>query len=140
MALSDSLHEVEGVEQRVDEASGHLEERGKLRLEKVVVVLVLSRRKLEVLLHLEQVLLVAQALLFLGSELVEAVVVSVIVDQLVVALCASLANPLADLVQLLAGLHDLPVNELELRRKRVWRSASLNPSDNGPRSSSMRRW
>lgn len=108
------------MEERVHEASGHLKERWKLGLQEVVVVLVLARRKFKVLLHLEQVFLVAETLFLLLAELVQAVVVTVIVDELVVALYARFTNLLANLVQLLAGLNNTRLNEVKFRRKSLW--------------------
>jgi hypothetical protein len=121
------------VEKRVDEPSGHGEERRQLGLEKVVVVFVFSRRELKVLLnllysatcfifeggvtHSEEILLILQALLLLLPQLVQAVVVPVIVDELVVPLDAALADLLANVVELLARLDDAGVDELELGRE-----------------------
>jgi hypothetical protein len=115
-----ALHVVEAVEKRVDEPCSHGKESWKLGLEQVVVVLVFVGRNLKVLLNLEQVLLVTQRLFLLLAELVERIVVAVKVNELaksasviwmhstdlVIALDSRLADLFADLLQLLARLHN----------------------------------
>jgi hypothetical protein len=77
------------VEERVDKLGAHDEEGRQLLLEHAVVVLVLGRRRLVVLLDLEQVLLVRERLFLLVAELVERVVVPVVVDELQRESCGS---------------------------------------------------
>ncbi len=75
--------------------------------------------------HLEGVLLVAQTLLLLLPQLVQAVIMPVIIHELVVSLRASLADLLTDIVQLLAWLYDTGIDELELRGECFWPSRQL---------------
>jgi hypothetical protein len=77
------------VEERVDKLGAHDEEGRQLLLEHAVVVLVLGRRRLVVLLDLEQVLLVRERLFLLVAELVKRVVVPVVVDELQRGGCGS---------------------------------------------------
>lgn len=128
------------MEEGVDKLSRHSQELGKLGLQEVVVVLVLASSQLKVLLDLEQVLLVLERLLLLVSQLVEAVVVTVVVDELVVALCASLSNLLADVVQLPAGLNDARLDKVKLRLERFCPCQRGSPVLVVPFSSSMSRW
>jgi hypothetical protein len=134
-----SLHIVEGVEERVDEASCKSEECGKLRFEHVIVMLILPGCEIEILLDLifiriskqskipqtdlERVLLITQALLLLLSELVQTVVVTVVIHELVVPLHTGLPDLLADIVELLTRLNDAGVDEFELGRQRFWRTS-----------------
>ena len=64
--------------------------------------------------HLEQVLLITQTLLFLLSQLVQRIVVPIKVDELVIAFRRSLSDPLANLIEVLAGLNDPAFDELKL--------------------------
>jgi hypothetical protein len=53
MVEPDSLHVVEGVEERIDEPGSHLHECGQLRLEQTIVVFVLARSEFKVLFDLK---------------------------------------------------------------------------------------
>ena len=122
------------MEEGVDESRCECDERRQLRLEQVVDVLVLSRGELKVLLdlgsvscaittlaedlaHLEGVPLIRQTLLLLGPQLVQAIIVSVIIDKLVIPLRTRLSNLLANVHQLLARLYDPRIYELEFGSK-----------------------
>jgi hypothetical protein len=69
--------------------------------------------------HSEQRLLILQTLLLLLPELGQAVIVPIEIDKLVITLHASLADLLADIMQLLAGDDDSRVDEVQLGRKRL---------------------
>jgi hypothetical protein len=65
--------------------------------------------------HLEQILLVTQALLLLLPQLVQTVVVSIKIDELVIPLGTCFTYSLADLSELFAWLDDSRVDELKFR-------------------------
>lgn len=122
------------MEERVDEVGGHFKESWQLGLQELVVLLVLAGSELEILLnlgrsssaslserrpgqltHLEQVFLVRERLLLLLPQLVQAVIMSVKVDQLVVSLDTSLPDLLADLDQFLARRDNSGIDQLQFR-------------------------
>ena len=95
-------------------------------------MLILSRSKIIILLdlrdssinhlsgnsetHLEEVLLIAQALFLLLPELIQTVVVPIIVHELVIPLGATLADLLADIIELLAWVNDSRIDKIQLWR------------------------
>ena len=118
----------------IDETRRHFEKSRKFPFEQVVVVLVLARREIIVLLdlhvvntlhrkvqahvtRLEEVLLIAQRFLLLLPQLVQTIIVPVVIDELVVPLDTCLADPLANIVQLLTRPNDPCIDELQFRRQ-----------------------
>lgn len=84
------------MEQGINEPRCHLYKLRQLGLEQIVVMLILSTREFEILFNLEQILFVTERLFFLFTQLVQGVVVSVKVDELVISFHTSLADFLAD--------------------------------------------
>ena len=124
------------MEERVDKASRHADKFRELGLEQAIKVLIIARSKFEILFdlsaplcelheakphclvaHFERVLLIGQTLFLLTPEFVQAVIVSIVVYELVVAFDTGLAYLLAYIDELFARLNNTRVDQLQLRRK-----------------------
>lgn len=121
------------MEQGIDKPRCHTDKLGQFRLEQIVVMLILSTRKLEILFDLEQVLFITQRLLLLFPQLVQGVVVSVKVDQFVISLDAGLADLFADFGQFLARSDDPGFNKLELGCEGIYKISKSKQERKGTR-------
>ena len=113
------LHVVEGDEEGLDELRLEAEEDGELCLHHLVVVVVLLLGDLHLCLGLVHALLVLGGGLLLLLVLGVVVEASVEVELLVVTLGGHLADVSDNLEQLLAGLDDLLLDELQVRLEGV---------------------